>query len=557
MGQFDQELDPETGVTLTPDPSLDPLALLALAPPTPPPTASPAMPAPSGPLGPRAAGLSLPIAPSAPPPPGQVQQAIAAALLGLAAGLGPRSSVARGIPSGLLTNEQNTQQLREQAFKNQQLQYHQQQEELLRQAQIAEIARNKAEARSQQFVKNIGLIRTELKTITDKATYDDRITGYANLMQMDPNKLRTLIPPFVAPNAKQRAQAFMNDLFKSPTGQAALKADPMGFLDQKADIDLNGDKTPERRTLREIMAVGEMAMLADDKNNPVGLVPSTDGPIANISLKNKIAEFKVENQRNPTPKELDKLIEEARKAAPDPEIADLNKRLKELQVTGAESSNQLKAIQLGQQPTSEQVAMYGKLLVDHKMSPSQIQILGGGMGQQGRAFLRQVQEAALKQNPDFSFEEAESEYQLTKSPAFQNTVRYMDSTIESMPRVQAAANRLANGRVRAINALLNAGKNQVNNVDLKKFKTDVLFVADEIAKILQGGGTGSGTSDAKLRQASEILSASDSPAAIAGALEEAAAMMGNRRRALTRGTYLERAAPNPRTSAKEELLRRF
>src|SRR5881628_2752227 len=109
MGQFDQELDPETGAPiLTPDPRLDPLALLALSPPTPTPASAAAapssMPMPIGPLGPRAASIPLPIAPSAPPPPSALQHIIASALLGLAAGLGPRSAVGRGLSGGLEQN---------------------------------------------------------------------------------------------------------------------------------------------------------------------------------------------------------------------------------------------------------------------------------------------------------------------------------------------------------------------------------------------------------------------------------------------------------------------
>jgi len=105
------------------------------------------------------------------------------------------------------------------------------------------------------------------------------------------------------------------------------------------------------------------------------------------------------------------------------------------------------------------------------------------------------------------------------------------------------AKKLDNGKVRSINALVSAGKNQFNDIDLKRFQTDATLVADEIAKILQGGGTGAGTSDAKLQQAGNILKTSDSPAAIAAALGDVQQLIGFRRKALTRGTYLENAQP--------------
>lgn len=105
------------------------------------------------------------------------------------------------------------------------------------------------------------------------------------------------------------------------------------------------------------------------------------------------------------------------------------------------------------------------------------------------------------------------------------------------------AKKLDNFGVKGIASLINSGKNQVNNIDLKKFQTDATLVSDEIGKILQGGGTGSSTSDAKLKQASEILGKNDSPKAIAAALGDVQELIGFRRKALTRGTYLENAAP--------------
>ena len=131
-----------------------------------------------------------------------------------------------------------------------------------------------------------------------------------------------------------------------------------------------------------------------------------------------------------------------------------------------------------------------------------------------------VERELKKTDTNFNWEDASASYQLARSTGFQNTVRYMDSVQNSMPQLQQAANALANGQVKSINALVNAGKNQFNNIDLKKFQADRALVGDEIAKILQGGGTGNGTSDAKLKQAQDLIGQSDNPAAIAATLGE-------------------------------------
>lgn len=196
----------------------------------------------------------------------------------------------------------------------------------------------------------------------------------------------------------------------------------------------------------------------------------------------------------------------------------------------------LKQAQENNQPTKDDAKAIADMIHSKQMAPSQLSLVGG-FGPAGQALKRMVLTDLAGRGDNL--QEMEGEYQLAKSPGFQQNIRYMDQVTNSLPRLVNAANQLGNTSMRAINKLVNAGKNQFNNVDLKAFKTDVTFVADEVGKILQGGGTGSGTSDAKLRQAAEVFSSSDSPAAIAAAAKEVHALIGARRQALTRGTYLE------------------
>ncbi len=202
----------------------------------------------------------------------------------------------------------------------------------------------------------------------------------------------------------------------------------------------------------------------------------------------------------------------------------------------------LAQMQLGMMPTKEQAIDVAKDVVEHRIAPEQLASLFSTRGKEGLAFKLNVASEAKKLDPSFNWEQASSEYQLAKSTGFQNTVRYMDSALESIPRLEKTAAALGNGQFRTLNALANAGKSQFNDTDLKRFKTDALLVGDEIAKILSGGGTGSATSDAKLKQATDIIGTTDSVPAIAAAMDEVRALMGNRRRALTRGTYMEGSA---------------
>lgn len=204
--------------------------------------------------------------------------------------------------------------------------------------------------------------------------------------------------------------------------------------------------------------------------------------------------------------------------------------------------------QLGQMPTPDDAKSFADMIQNHQMAPSQLS-LAGGFGAAGASIKRMTIAELAKRG--VNLEEAEGEYQLAKSPGFQQQIRYMDQVTNSLPRLQETANKLGNTTMKAINDLVNKGKNQFNNVDLKAFKTDVTFVADEVGKILQGGGTGSATSDAKLRQASEVFSSSDSPASIAAAAKEVQALIGSRRQALTKGTYLESSGQTENAKASE------
>lgn len=201
-------------------------------------------------------------------------------------------------------------------------------------------------------------------------------------------------------------------------------------------------------------------------------------------------------------------------------------------------SDVLKQIQIDQQPTKDQASLLADDIVNHRLAPDQIsQIRGRGNGSLGLM----VYEAAKKKDPNFNWEEASSEYTLAKSPQFQQTVRYMDYVGSSVDRVISAADKLDNGKIRSLNAVKNWAADQLNGVDIAKFQTDRIEVADAIAKILQGGGSGSGTSDMKLKQAEELIRTTDSPAVVRAKMQEIKELIGTRRSTLTRGTFLEKA----------------
>ena len=172
-------------------------------------------------------------------------------------------------------------------------------------------------------------------------------------------------------------------------------------------------------------------------------------------------------------------------------------------------------------------------LFNKRISPSQLVAQIGGRGAQKNLIMNHIKDELKKKDPNFNWEDAEATYQLAKSPGFQQTVRYIDNTIDSLPRLQAAADKLNNGTFKSLNALKNMTAQQLNGVDIRVFDTDRQLVGDEIAKLLQGGGTGSGTSDKKLEQGQNIIKTSDDPKLVAATLKEVGDLIHIRRNSLT------------------------
>lgn len=483
-------------------------------------------------LSPQDLGVSLPtpMAPQAPVQSGPSPAGRALSLLasGFAAALGPHRG--GGIPQGMVLAQRNMQAQEQQKQQQEQVQY-QREQQLFAQQQ----AQFQAETDKKQAIyKNaVDSLRKSVSGMSDSAQYDQTVNGFANLLQSGgiratANQLR-VAAPFVQPSAQSRASKVLDSLLKDPLTEAALKQDPQKALSGTIAFDANGDGTPEKFTIGQLAAIAGRPMLQD---------PITGSPIVPDSPKEKLPSdivsqkiqslndlFLATNHRQPTAKEHDDILNQAKEWSKEKPPSDASNSSIDMDAV-ASASDAIRA---------------------HRMAPSQLSLVGG-MGATGVKFKQAVIADVLKNEPKFDFTEAESNFQFGKNTGTQNTVRYIDTVQESMPLVLASAQKLQNGRVRSINALINAGKNQLNDVDLKKFQTDVLFVADEIAKILQGGGTGSGTSDAKLRQAGEILNTSDTPASIAAALGEAQTILGYRRGNITKGTYMEDKSPAPAAS---------
>jgi hypothetical protein len=204
----------------------------------------------------------------------------------------------------------------------------------------------------------------------------------------------------------------------------------------------------------------------------------------------------------------------------------------------------------GQAQNDPRVQQAAQLIASNRLAPSQLSTFFTGMGKESVSQLRPaVMQAVMAINPDFDFAAAESNYAYGKNTGTQNTVRYIDNISKTLPVLEQASQEFARSQVRSINSILKSGKSQFGAVDVAKFDLARTILADEIAKIMQGGGSGSGTSDAKLKQASELLAGDMTAQQFQTVLDTAKELISARRDTLTKGTFME-TKPTPAAPKK-------
>lgn len=453
------------------------------------------------------------------PPPAlhdpRAQLALIAALG--AAIAGGRQSGLGGLVSGLQgglhqIDQRNLQQYQFQEqnrLRNQQQLQQQQQQEQQRESQRQRLVESLVQGFSKQVPTFENVDQYEQQLGMTAAALRNLVGSRLNEQALRSNF------PYVAPKTDKRAASALGQWMALPSNKKLLEQSPDDAAKAMVMFDVDGDTIPERIPLQRLAELAGTPFAQTQDGMVLSPKGSTKEDVANAdAIYRDLHATALAQGKDDTP--------------------DLRNALR------------LKANRMHKESTQmpdeavppERVAAAADAILNHRMAPSQL-TLAGSMGNQGAKFRQAVIGEVLRQNPQFNLQEAEANYQFGKNTGTQNTVRYLDQVRESMPLLLEQAQKLNNGKVRAINALINAGQNAVNNVDLKQFQTTRTLVADEVAKILQGGGTGSGTSDAKLRQAGNLLRTSDSPAAIAAALKDIDQLLTFRRQNITRGTFLD------------------
>jgi hypothetical protein len=171
-------------------------------------------------------------------------------------------------------------------------------------------------------------------------------------------------------------------------------------------------------------------------------------------------------------------------------------------------------------------------LVEGTVDPSQL-------SKRGSTYNQQIEDAnrysLAKFGKTFDLAQSQADYKFANNPGTQNTLRYLNSLTGAdnkggnLGALVTLSNKINRTDFPALNNGAAWAKIQTGNPQMVAYYTAVTETADQVAKILQGGGSGGGTSDAKLKQAAELFDKGFSKDQIVAVSDTLRSLLANRK----------------------------
>jgi hypothetical protein len=207
-----------------------------------------------------------------------------------------------------------------------------------------------------------------------------------------------------------------------------------------------------------------------------------------------------------------------------------------------EKNNQaFKAGAEGKKAEAETVDMKASLqgqaedLVNGDMDPSQIQKRGNSYN----PVLNLAREYSMKKNGvPFDLAKAQEDYKFASDPKTQNRLKYMNSltgdertgTAGNLDLLIQYSNKVNRTDFPALNNVAAWAKLESGNTDIIKLHNAAVDAADQFANIMNGGGSGSATSDAKIKQGMDMFAQKFSKDQMVASASSVKDMLSNRKR---------------------------
>ncbi len=476
-----------------------------------------------------------------------VLKGVAYALAGAAGGMGaktPGAAAAEGLKTGIGLHQQEVENTQHQAQLD--LQKKESQSRITFQsAQSAE-----ATARAAMYDKQLHQMDTEFQDTHNARTLD----------QMKELQAMGVTPTIVTPNHGEGATAALQQLTDSHGGVPHMFILNLG--DKLVGYDLAGlngmsNMRDQVNKIAEIQGKGKEAynaavwgpMSPEAKNNLIQQSLSFFNPMPtkeNVgTLVQQYKNWREGYVMNPaadkdTVKKLDGTIKFLQESQRSFDQHDINKAV---QTAAAEAPVRISTAageeqaRLNVQLHSAGSATQAQMLVDGQMDPTQM----SKRASMYNAIVEQANQYSMaKYGKPFDIAKAQEDYKFANNPATQNTLKYLNSltgnpvagTKGNLDLLIEKSNKIKRTDFPALNNAAAWARLETGNPDIVELKNVAIDAADQFAKIMSGGGSGSATSDAKIKQGLEMFQTGFSKKQMVASANSTKEMLENRKREL-------------------------
>lgn len=201
--------------------------------------------------------------------------------------------------------------------------------------------------------------------------------------------------------------------------------------------------------------------------------------------------------------------------------------------------------------TGDTVQNLAQQLVTGMLAPSELSKRSTGVGSYSDILAAADKYSMLTTGKHFNIATADRDYKFANNPNTQNTLNYLISLTGSddgtgkltggnLQELQNLSDKIDRTDFPALNDAAAWAKLSSGSVDIASYQAVATEVADQVAKILQGGTSGGGTSDAKLTQAANMFRTGFSKAQLAGVISSLGPLLQNRAKGIIQdNAYLQ------------------
>jgi hypothetical protein len=241
------------------------------------------------------------------------------------------------------------------------------------------------------------------------------------------------------------------------------------------------------------------------------------------------------NKDNPDLAKIISLVGQYQKDPVAAKQALLNTQLTQAQINKANADAAKAAASINDQ--GDTVQSLAQQLVDGTLAPAELSKRATGQASYN-SILVAAGKLQGKDGKPFNIAQADIYYKKAQNPGVTATLDYLkaltgtNDSPGNLDQLRNLSSSISRTKFPALNNVALWTKLETGDPSIAAYHAVITEVADQVAKILQGGGTGSATSDAKLKQATSLFQSNFSVSQINAVVDAISPLLANRAKAV-------------------------